>query len=68
MPPTGNWVLNQIPAGDGKESSSEQVMPADGVLLLVWSCVDGAGIPLPPSKTSWVQRQSDLLDPPKNKK
>ena len=34
MPPTGNGVLNQIPAGDSRESSREQVMPADGALTL----------------------------------
>jgi len=33
-PPTGNEVLNQIPAGDGRESSREQVVPDDGVLFL----------------------------------
>jgi len=30
VPPTGNRVLNQIPAGDGRESSREQVVPDDG--------------------------------------
>jgi len=54
VPPTGNGVLNQIPAVDGRESSREQVMPGDGALthrslLVCWS-------------------QSNLLDPPKNKK
>ena len=34
MPPTGNGVLNQIPAGDSRESSREQVMLADGALIL----------------------------------
>jgi len=33
VPPTGNGVLNQIPAGDGRESSSEQVVPGDGAPL-----------------------------------
>ena len=28
-PPTGDGVLNQIPAGDGRESSREQVVPGD---------------------------------------
>jgi len=28
--PTDNGVLNQIPAGDGRESSSEQAGPDDG--------------------------------------
>jgi len=32
-PPTGNGVLNQIPAGDGRESSREQAVPDDGALL-----------------------------------
>ena len=34
VPPTGNGVLNQIPAGDGRESSREQAVPDDGALLL----------------------------------
>jgi len=29
-PPTGNGVLNQIPAGDSRESSREQAVPDDG--------------------------------------
>jgi len=33
VPPTGNRVLNQIPAGDGRESSREQAVPDDGVPL-----------------------------------
>jgi len=33
VPPTGNRVLNQIPAGDGRESSSEQAVPDDGAPL-----------------------------------
>jgi len=28
-PPTGNRVLNQIPVGDSRESSREQVVPGD---------------------------------------
>jgi len=32
-PPTGNGVLNQIPAGDGRESSREQAVPDDGAPL-----------------------------------
>jgi len=35
VPPTGNRVLNQIPAGDGRESSREQVMLDDGALFLL---------------------------------
>jgi len=31
VPPTGNGVLNQIPAGDSRESSSEQAVLDDGV-------------------------------------
>jgi len=31
--PTDNGVLNQIPAGDGRESSREQVVPDDGAPL-----------------------------------
>jgi len=30
VPPTGNRVLNQIPVGDGRESSREQAVPDDG--------------------------------------
>ena len=33
MSPTDNGVLNQIPAGDGRESSREQVVPDDGAPL-----------------------------------
>jgi len=33
VPPTGNRVLNQIPAGDGGESSREQAVPGDGAPL-----------------------------------
>jgi len=33
VPPTGNRVLNQIPAGDGRESSREQAVPDDGAPL-----------------------------------
>jgi len=33
-PPTGTGVLNQIPAGDGRESSREQAVLDDGVPLL----------------------------------
>jgi len=32
-PPTGNGVLNQIPVGDGRESSREQAVPGDGAPL-----------------------------------
>jgi len=38
--PTDNGVLNQIPAGDGRESSREQVVPDDGALFLL-SCPFG---------------------------
>ena len=34
VPPTGNGVLNQIPAGDGRESSREQVVLDDGAPIL----------------------------------
>jgi len=33
VPPTGNGVLNQIPAGDGRESSREQAVPDEGVSI-----------------------------------
>ena len=36
VPPTGNRVLNQIPAGDSRESSREQVMPGDGAPVHFW--------------------------------
>jgi len=39
--PTDNGVLNQIPAGDGRESSREQVVPADGAPLLDFSLEAG---------------------------
>jgi len=32
--PTENRVLNQIPAGDSRESSREQAVPDDGALFL----------------------------------
>jgi len=35
VPPTGNGVLNQIPAGDSRESSREQVVLDDGALPLL---------------------------------
>jgi len=65
--PTDNGVLNQIPAGDGRESSREQVMPADGALFLL-SSLGRAGRPHPPFEPSWAQWQSDLPDPQKRKK
>jgi len=43
VPPTGNRVLNQIPAGDSRESSREQAVPDDGVLLLYELPLVGAG-------------------------
>ena len=46
VPPTGNGVLNQIPAGDGRESSREQVVLADGAPLY-WANSHGAGRPYP---------------------
>ena len=50
----GNGVLNQIPAGDGRESSREQVVPDDGA---------------PVHRSLLVGRsQSDLPDPQKKKK
>jgi len=44
--PTDNGVLNQIPAGDGRESSREQVVPADGALLLLEPFFVEAGRPI----------------------
>jgi len=48
VPPTGNRVLNQIPAGDSRESSREQVVLADGALSFVNSSVQRPGEPSPP--------------------
>jgi len=39
--PTDNGVLNQIPAGDNRESSREQVVLADGALFLMSSPLGG---------------------------
>jgi len=67
VPPTGNRVLNQIPAGDGRESSREQAVPGDGAPLhRPVRC--GAGRPPPPSGLSCSWRQSRLPDPQKKKK
>jgi len=65
--PTDNGVLNQIPAGDGRESSREQVVPADGALFLLRP-LRRAGRPIPPFEPSQAQWQSNLPDPPKKKK
>ena len=66
-PPTGNRVLNQIPVGDGRESSRAQAVPDDGAPLhRAVGC--GAGRPSPLSGFSWFRRQSCLPDPPKKKK
>jgi len=46
--PTDHGVLNQIPAGDSRESSREQVVLADGALSPLESLLLGAGRPLPP--------------------
>ena len=48
MPPTGNRVLNQIPAGDGRESSREQAVPDDGVPLHRNVSCWGLGDHIPP--------------------
>jgi len=47
-PPTGNGVLNQIPAGDGRESSREQVVPDDGVPSHRFISCWGPGDQIPP--------------------
>jgi len=65
VPPTGNRVLNQIPAGDGGESSREQAVPGDGAPLHR-SVGCGARRPLPPSGFSCSQRR--IAPPPTNKK
>ena len=67
MPPTGNRVLNQIPAGDSRESSREQVVPADGALLLLSPHEEGRET-ISPSEPSQAQWQSNLPDPQKKKK
>jgi len=52
--PTDNGVLNQIPAGDSRESSREQVVPGDGALV---------------HRSLLMGRsQSDLPDPQKKKR
>ena len=67
VPPTGNGVLNQIPAGDGRESSREQAVPDDRVPFHR-SVLSRARRPSPSSNASWSQRQSHLPDPQKKKK
>jgi len=47
-PPTGNGVLNQIPAGDGRESSREQAVPDDGALFHRITSCRGPGDLIPP--------------------
>ena len=67
--PTGNGVLNQIPVGDSRESSREQVMPADGALFFTGTSSWGAGRSISPHQSSsGDQWQSDLPDPQKKKK
>jgi len=68
VPPTGNRVLNQIPAGDGRESSREQVVLDDGALFLLHCPFWGPGDHFPLLASSWTQWQSDFPDPPKKKK
>jgi len=65
--PTDNRVLNQIPAGDGRESSREQVVPDDGALFLNELSVGGWET-ISPLDFSWTQWQSDFPDPQKKKK
>jgi len=66
--PTDNRVLNQIPAGDGRESSREQAVPADGAPLhrTIGSRGRETSSPLTDLFLAW--RQSRLPDPPKKKK
>jgi len=52
VPPTGNRVLNQIPAGDGRESSRELAVPDDGVPFLQDVSL-GAGRPHPLIGALW---------------
>ena len=68
VPPTGNGVLNQIPAGDGRESSREQVVPDDGAPALQRHLSWGPGDHIPLIGFSKSQWQSRLPDPPKKKK
>jgi len=44
--PTDNGVLNQIPAGDGRESSREQVVLDDGALFFHRPSFTEAGRPI----------------------
>jgi len=67
VPPTGNGVLNQIPAGDGRESSREQAVPDDGALLLWRYLSRGLGDHNPLTDISRSQQQSRLPDPQKIK-
>jgi len=67
VPPTGNRVLNQIPAGDGGESSREQAVPDDGAPLHR-SANCGGRETTSPSGFSCSRRQSRLPDPQKKKK
>jgi len=41
VPPMGDGVLNQIPAGDSRESSREQVVPGNGAPL--HRCISSRG-------------------------
>jgi len=68
VPPTGNRVLNQIPAGDGRESSREQVVPADGALLLLSSLRVGLGDHVPPSSPHGLSGRVTSLTHKKKKK
>jgi len=68
VPPTGNGVLNQIPAGDGRESSREQVVPDDGALLLTSFLWSGARRPLPPRDSRGFSGRATSLTHQKKKK
>jgi len=66
--PTDDGVLNQIPVGDGRESSREQAVLADGAPCFL-RCSLGAGRPSPPWRHHLgVWWQSGLPDPQKKKK
>ena len=67
VPPTGNRVLNQIPAGDSRESSREQAVLDDGALLLRRYLSRGLGDHNPLTDISRSQWQSRLPDPQKKK-
>jgi len=68
VPPTGNRVLNQIPAGDSRESSREQAVLDDGAPFPQGRLSQGRETISPKETHTWTWRQSRLPDPQKKKK